>query len=107
GRKLSSLCEEMSDTRSAKSGKLLLETRSGRGQKRDARFLRRGSREKRLASSRRTVKQDATRDSTTQPAKFLRTAQKLDRLRQLSARLVNTGHVLETDVLFAIVILEL
>src|SRR6185369_7861565 len=107
GRKLSALREQVSHTSSAKARELLLKTRTRGGQKCDAGFLRRGSRQQRLAGSRRTVEQDAARNAATKTTEPLRIAQKLNRLRQLRSRFVNTGDIFETDILFAVVILKL
>src|SRR6185437_14853983 len=84
GRELTSLREEMSDTRCAKTRKLLLKTRSRGSEKRNTGLLRRGPREQRLAGARRSVKQNAARHTTAETAEALRIAQKLNRLGQLS-----------------------
>src|ERR1041385_3060082 len=107
GRKLPALREQVSHTSSAQPSELLLKTRTRGGQKCDAGFLRRGSRQQRLAGSRRTVEQGAARNTATETTDPLRIAQKLNRLRKLRTRFVNPSHILKTDILFAVVIFKL
>src|ERR1044071_5998792 len=93
GRELSSFRKEVSDTRSAESGEFLLEARAGCREKRYTRFFGRCSREQCLAGSRRSIKQNAARNTSTEAAEPFRIAQELDRFRQLGARFIHSGHV--------------
>jgi hypothetical protein len=93
------LREEVAYPRRADADDHLDELRGRHREERDARLAGNGSRQQRLAGSRRPGQEDASRDARPEPAVLARLAEEVDDLGQLLLGLVDSRHVLERDAL--------
>ena len=92
------LREEIADARGADADEHLDELRPAQREEGDLRFAGDGTRQQRLAGSRRAHQQHALRDAPAERRVFLGVLQELDDLSKLVLGLVHAGHVLEAHL---------
>src|SRR5260370_9947272 len=94
---LLSLLKQVADPAGSDANKHLNEVRTGDGKERNVRFAGYGSRQQRLAGSRRPNQQHALGDASAEFLELLRLAEELDNFAELFLGLLHSVHVFERD----------